>query len=132
MHLKHTHRNFRQEYSCDPALLARLADTRGLWYETEDGMRAGLEASGEKVLLLHWVRREMRRRLSPRERRFLELHYFDGVATAKVARDAGVHRTTVTRTLQQAIHKLRRAARENDGGTSEDKAVIRAIKNRSW
>ncbi len=48
MHLKHTHRNFRQEYSCDPALLARLADTRGLWYETEDGMRAGLEAAAAR------------------------------------------------------------------------------------
>ena len=131
MHLKKTHCNQSPEFSCDPFILARAGTVRGIWHETEAEIQTRLDAGAEKALLLHWVRREMGRRLTPRERRYLELHYFDANTLEEVARRTGVNRSTVARALQRAVRKLRRAARENAGDSVEDRAVVRAIKNRT-
>lgn len=132
MQLKHTRRRHDYEMSYDPVVLARTADSRGLWYETEEETVAARKDAEERALLLRWVRREMRRRLTPRERRFLEQHYFKAFSTREVGRRNGVNQSTVSRTLRQAVAKLRRAARENGRGDTADEAVIRAIKRRHW
>ncbi len=132
MRLKNTRQRHDHDFSCDPALLARVAATRSLWHETETEINTALKAAEERALLLRWVRREMRRRLTPRERRFLEQHYFNALPTEEVARRNKVHQATVSRTLHRAVAKLRRAARANGRGTPADAAVIRAIKKRHW
>lgn len=132
MHLKHTQRTPEFEISCDPAVFAGAGETRSPWYETESEVEAALAAGQEKALLLCWVRREMRRHLTPRERRFLEQHYFNAVAMEEVARRNGVHKTTVSRSLKRAVAKLRQAALNNGRTTPEDEAVIRAAKRRTW
>lgn len=131
MHLKHTRKKLEVEITFDPALLARVNRDKGIWHETTSEITQALEAARERALLLRWVRREMGRRLSPRENRFLEEHYFLARSAAVVARDNGVDRSTVTRALRRAIGKLRQAALENGTGTPEDDAVVRAIKNRT-
>lgn len=131
MRLEQTHFQQEREITFDPAVLARAASIRGIWHETETEFARGLAAARERALLLTWVRREMGRRLSPRERRFLEQHYFNALTRDEVARRNGVHKTTVDRGLRRAVDKLRRAALENGTGTPEDDAVVRAIKNRT-
>ena len=132
MQLKHSRCRHDHEFPCDPAILARAALSHGLWHETDTEIDAAFSAAEERALLLRWVRREMRRRLTPRERRFLEQHYFAALPASEVARRNGVHPTTVTRGLRRAVAKLRKAAHANGRGGPEDEAVIRAIKKRCW
>ncbi len=132
MHLKHTRRRYDREVSVDPVVLARTAGSHGLWYETAEELHAASEDAEERALLLRWVRREMRRRLTPRERRFLEQHYFKALSTREVGRRNGVNQSTVSRTMRQAVAKLHRAAHENGRGDPADEAVIRTIKRRYW
>jgi|GEM_PF-1023299 len=131
MHLKHTRQKLEVEISVDPAVIARVNRDKGIWHETASEITQALDAACERALLLQWVRREMGRRLNPRESRFLEERYFLARSAAAVARDNGVDRSTVNRSLKRAIEKLRQAALENGAGTPEDDAVVRAIKNRT-
>ncbi|NLV45356.1 MAG: hypothetical protein GXY07_12765 [Candidatus Hydrogenedentes bacterium] len=131
MRLRQARHCRKMEFTCDPHVLAKAAFARSPWHETGEEIADALEASTEKALLLRWVRREMRRRLSPRECRYLEEHYFCALPVATVARRNGVHRMSVYRGLRRAIGKLQRAARENGRDTPEDEAVLRAIKNRT-
>ena len=131
MHLKHTRQKLEVEITFDPAVIARVNRDKGIWHETASEVAQALEAAQERTLLLRWVRREMGRRLSPRESRFLEEHFFLARSAAAVARNSGVDRSTVARALRRAIVKLRQAALENGTGTPEDDAVVRAIKNRT-
>lgn len=131
MRLKHTRHKKKLEITCDPHILARTTNATNLWHETEQEIEEALAEAAEKALLLRWVRREMRRRLTPRERRYLEEHYFNALSVDTVAQRNGVHRTSVYRGLHRAIGKLRRAARENKRNAPEDEAVLRAIKNKT-
>ena len=50
----------------------------------------------------------MERELSPRQRQILEAYYFENCRPSQIARQLGVHRSTVTRTLHRAENRLRR------------------------
>ena len=61
-----------------------------------------------KELQLQRMRRVMEQELTRRQRETLEAYYFEGLRPAQIARRQGVHRSTATRTLQRALHRLRR------------------------
>lgn len=46
--------------------------------------------------------------LTPRQRYVLTAYYFEGLRPAHIARQLGIHRSTVHRTLQRAEARLRR------------------------
>lgn len=118
------------ELAIEPAKLAKFSDEMGLWYESPQEIESKEQQTIDRALLLKWVRREMRRRLTPRERRFIEMHYFRAVVMEEVGRHHGVNKSTVSRTIQRAIRKLKQAAEEAAQGLGTDEDVLRAIKNR--
>ncbi|MFA7693423.1 MAG: sigma-70 family RNA polymerase sigma factor [Candidatus Hydrogenedentes bacterium] len=130
MNLKKMRRQSRREYSYDPHILARKFQKSGLWEESEEEIEAALKAARERDLLLNWVRREMRRRLTKKERRYLEARYLSNQSVAALAQRYDVHLSTVYRTIRSAIRKLKQAAQESNSDTPEDALVVEVIKRK--
>jgi len=90
--------------------LKRLALTQTPWFETEEEIRIAVRRSHRNARLLEWVRSQMRLRLSPVERRCIELYYFEDLNYRQAAEVLGVNVTSVYRGVRRAVRKLRTAA----------------------
>jgi len=80
------------------------------WYETPEEIEAGLKWGEEKAKLLKWVRRAMGRKLTLRERRCVELYYFEGLSFREVGRRTGTNASSCCRAITRAVRKLRAAS----------------------
>lgn len=49
----------------------------------------------------------VREQLTPRQRQIVLLYFFEGRNIPQIARDLGVNKSTVSRTLRRALHNLR-------------------------
>ena len=93
-----------------------LRTVRGaMWYESPEEVEAGLEWGEEKEKLLRWVRRQMGRRLTKRERQCIELYYFKGLTCREVGEKTGTDPSSAYRAIQRAIRKLHASAEKGDG-----------------
>ena len=61
-----------------------------------------------REIQLQRLRRAVRQELSPRQRETVEAYYFENKTMEQIARELGVNRSTVSRTLKRAENKLRR------------------------
>jgi len=95
----------------DPAIVDCFAACKAIWYETPEEIEAGLEWGREKERLFRLIRREMRRRLTKRERRCLELYFFKGLTFREAAKATSTHPSSVHRAVQRGLRKLRHAAK---------------------
>jgi len=93
--------------SMDPTLLDKANQTQGCWYETQEEIEQGLEWGRRKAELLKWVRRQMGRRLTTRERRCVELYFFKGMTYREVGKAMGTNGT-----VRRSVRKLRNAAKK--------------------
>lgn len=96
-----------------PEKLDRVLISRALWFETDEEIAAGLAWTERKAELLRWLRRQMARKLTQRERRCVELYYFKAMTLEEVGREMGLSAATACRTLRHSIHKLRDIAEKN-------------------
>ena len=101
----------RFKVNCCPSIMADFTNEEGPWSEDEAAIAAGLAWGEEKARLLDWVRQQMRRRLTEKQRRCIELHYFKGLTYAEVGRRTGCSASTAWRSAQRGIAHLRVAAR---------------------
>ena len=79
-------------------------------------MTAFLRETGEdNSLQMERLRRNLRRareqELTPRQRQMLELHYDQRLSVTEIAKELGLHPSTVSRTLERARERLRRYLR---------------------
>lgn len=118
-------RKWYPERIVDPMVLAEIAEQRGLRQDRATSQ----QQQADRALLMRWVRREMGRRLTRRERQFVELYYLETMTVADVAHRKKVHYTTVSRSLRRSIGKLRHAAREITGTHPSRQAVLKVIQN---
>ena len=65
----------------------------------------------DRATQLRRVRRVIAAELSPRQREIVEGIFYEKLSQAELARRLGVHRSTVSRTLHRAEHRLRRCLR---------------------
>ncbi len=98
-----------------------IPEHRGAWYETPAEIEQQLEWGKRKAELMRWVRRQMERRLTPRERRCLELYYFENLNYEQVGRATNTHCSCAWRAVRRALDKLRAAAQQ-DTSWMDDKA----------
>jgi DNA-directed RNA polymerase specialized sigma24 family protein len=96
-----------------PAYFDAVENASGAWYESESEIRRGLDAGTQRKILLRWVRRNMKTRLTDRERHCIELYYFQGLSCREAAAATDTCGSSVWRALQRALRKLR-AAKEKD------------------
>ena len=61
-----------------------------------------------KRLQLERIRQVIRQELTPIQRQTLFAYYFQEMSTVQIAKERGVHRSTVSRTLKRAENRLKR------------------------
>lgn len=93
-------------------ILEGLTMAQTPWYEDEDAIRRGLEWGRKKARMLKWVESQMLLRLTPMERRCIELYYFEALNYREAAQLLDVNASTVYRAVRRSIRKLRVAARD--------------------
>ena len=73
------------------------------------------ETAEDNALQMERLRRNLRqareRELTHRQRQLLELHYDRQLSVTEIARELGVHPSTVSRTLKRARQRLQRCLR---------------------
>ena len=73
------------------------------------------ETGEDNCLQMERLRRNLRRareqELTPRQRQMLELHYDQRLSVTEIAKELGLHPSTVSRTLGRARERLRRYLR---------------------
>lgn len=96
-----------------PLLMERLSAADSPWHEDAGTVRAALKRGRENARMLAWVRAQILFRLSPVERRCIELYFFEAKNYREAAAELGVNPTSVYRAVQRGVRKLRIAARAN-------------------
>ena len=96
-----------------PELLRSMNIRRGMWHESPEEVEAGLEWGRRKAQLLRWVRRKMGRRLTPRERECVELHFFQGMTYIEIAAATGTSPGVAHRAVVRSLRKLRITAQRS-------------------
>lgn len=92
----------------------RMANIRrGMWFETEEEIEAGLEWGRRKAELLRWVQRQMGRRLTEVERECVTLYFFRGMTFPEVARNMGISLISAHRNIERSLRKLRVTAQRS-------------------
>lgn len=64
-----------------------------------------------REIQLQRLRRAVRQELSPRQRETVEAYYFENKTMEQIARELGVNRSTVSRTLKRGVRNLERFLR---------------------
>jgi len=109
--MKRGNRASRFAVPISPVDLENIPECQGAWYESEEEIKAGLKRGSEKARLLRWIRREMGRRLTLRERRCVELYFFRGMSLREVGAATGTAPSSACRAVQRSLRKLRHAAK---------------------
>ena len=102
-----------------PQFMDFRTTTDAMWYESPEDVEEGLRWGEEKAALLQWVRRQMGRRLTKRERRCIELYYFEGLTFREVGSRTGTNASSVYRAIRRALRKLHAAAGKGEGNLAD-------------
>ncbi len=108
-----------------PDYFGTVTEEHSAWHETPREIKEGLRRGKRKAILLAWVRREMERRLTKRQQQYMDLHYFHGWSCRVIGERLGVPKSSVSRTVQRALHRLIEAAQHLDDQDPLDRAVMR-------
>jgi DNA-directed RNA polymerase specialized sigma24 family protein len=100
----------RQEIKGAPALFAKFSEGRGLWHESPEEVQRLLAWGRRKAKLIRWVRRRLRRDLTPREAQCIRLYYLRGKSLIQIAALTGTTRSSVKRAIDRGIQRLRASA----------------------
>ncbi|MCA1900684.1 MAG: hypothetical protein LDL53_00460 [Candidatus Hydrogenedens sp.] len=77
-----------------------------LWYESPEEIEKKLAWGEEKTRLLQWVRKQVQRKLSPKEKRYIEMYYFQGLTLETISERSGANPSAIHRALRRGIRKL--------------------------
>ena len=114
-----------------PEALHLFENARGAWYEPPEEIEAGLEWGKRKAELLAWVRRQIGRHLTPRERRCVELYFFEGLTYREAGEKTGTNASSVHRAVTRSLRKLRAQLEKRGPGQGvKAKASSRSLRNR--
>jgi DNA-directed RNA polymerase specialized sigma24 family protein len=112
-----------------PSFFRLVPASRSAWYETEEEIEAGLAWGRRKAVLLRWVRRQMGRRLSLRERRCIELCFFEGRSYVEAAAITGTNPSSAQRAVERSLRRLRKSVRRrwsrSPGLVDDSESVVR-------
>lgn len=108
--MEHKTRAQRIEVLVRPQKIDLFCVEEGAWYETPEEIERGLEVGREKAQLLRWVRRQMGRKLTARERHCVELYFFEGLTFREIARQTDTNASSAHRAVKRALRKLRVSA----------------------
>jgi len=105
--------------SVGPEFLQFRTASEAMWYESPEDVEKGLRRGEEKAALLQWVQRQMGRRLTQRERRCIELYYFEGLTFREVGDRTGTNASSAFRAIKRAVRKLHATAAKGEGNLAK-------------
>ncbi|MCC6695122.1 MAG: hypothetical protein IT365_05785 [Candidatus Hydrogenedentes bacterium] len=115
----------------EPKALHLFENSRGAWYETPEEIQAGLEWGKRRAELLAWVRRQIGRHLTPRERRCVELYFFEGLTYREAGEKTGTNASSVHRAVTRSLRKIRAQLEKRSPGRSpKTQSASRSLRNR--
>jgi len=97
-----------------PDVMGLYENERGAWFETPEEIQRGIEWGKKKSQLLRWVRKQMGRKLTARERRCVELYFFEGHTYREIGRITGTNASSAHRAVARSLRKLKAEAREEE------------------
>lgn len=98
--------NFRNIVFVSSQFLEEISEAQSLWYETPEEIENKIEWGKEKVQLLNWVKKQMARKLSIKERRYIEHYYLQGETLEIISKKFQSHPANIHRTIRRGIKKL--------------------------
>lgn len=97
---------FRNIIFVSSQFLEEIPETQSLWYETQEEIEQKLQWGKEKAHLLQWVRKQMERKLTPKEKKYIEYYHFQGKTLETIAKKFQSHPANVHRIIRRGIKKL--------------------------
>tara|TARA_R110001592_G_scaffold133960_2_gene349500 strand:- start:635 stop:1036 length:402 start_codon:yes stop_codon:yes gene_type:complete len=106
-------RNYADRFkmSCTPGIMESFGNGDNPWSEDEETVNEGLAWGEEKERLLKWVRKQMRRRLTEKQRTSIALYYFKDMTYVEIGKKMGCAPSSACRSVHRGIQRLREAAR---------------------
>ncbi len=104
--------------------LEEVPESKSIWYESEDEVEFKAKRAKERAKLLKWIRKQMERNLTRKERAYIEYYFFMGLTLEEISNRFRVNPSSVSRGIRRAVLKLRRL-KENDSITLYKKKMRR-------
>ena len=101
----------RFKVNCAPEIIENYGNGAAPWQESAEDIDEGLAWGEEKARLLKWVRRQMRRRLTAKQRTAIHLYYFEDLTYAEMGKRMKCAPSSACRSVHRGIRRLREAAR---------------------
>ncbi len=98
--------HFRNTIFVPSQLLEEIPETQSFWYETPEEIEQKLQWGKEKDNLLQWVKKQMERKLTSKERKYIEHYYLQGQTLEIIAKKFQSHPANIHRTIRRGIKKL--------------------------
>jgi len=98
--------NFRNMVFVSSQFLEEISEAQSLWYETPEEIESKIQWGKEKVRLLNWVKNQMERKLSIKERKYIEHYYLQGETLEAISKKFHSHPATIHRAIRRGIKKL--------------------------
>ncbi len=101
-----------------------IPESKSIWYESEEEIKAKLEWAKEKAKLLEWVQKQIERNLTKKEKAYIEHYFFSGLTLEEISQKFKVNPSSVSRGIKRAINKLK-SLKENKSITLPRKKMRR-------
>ena len=95
-----------------PETFGEMPRESAFWHATKSEVAAKLSYGQRKAEVLRWVRRQMGRRLTKRERHCVEMHFFLGLSYREMAKATSTNPAAGHRAVGRALRKLRQAVKD--------------------
>jgi len=98
--------SFRNTVFVSSQFLEEIPEAQSLWYETPEEIEQKIQWGKEKSELLKWVKKQMERKLTLKERKYIESYYFKGETLEIISKRFHRHPSNIHRTIRRGIKKL--------------------------
>ncbi|MGC8739328.1 MAG: hypothetical protein ACP5UA_11890 [Candidatus Hydrogenedens sp.] len=98
--------NFRNTIFVSSQFLEEISETQSLWYETPEEIERKIQWGKEKAHLLNWVKKQMERKLTLKEKKYIECYYLQGETLEVISKRFHSHPANIHRTIRRGIKKL--------------------------
>lgn len=98
--------HFRNTVFVSSQFLEEISEAQSLWYETPEEIESKIQWGEEKARLLNWVKKQMERKLSVKERKYIDHYYLQGETLETISKKFNSHPANIHRTIRRGIKKL--------------------------
>ncbi|HOV33196.1 MAG TPA: hypothetical protein PLX23_07530 [Candidatus Hydrogenedens sp.] len=97
---------FRNTVLVSQHFLEQIPNSQSLWHETPEEIERKLQWGKEKAHLLQWIQKQIQRKLTVKERNYIELYYFQGLTLELISKKYHSNPANISRTIRRGIKKL--------------------------